>query len=55
MASKIKILVEIGILLLIVGVVYSLTGGFEEFKPASLAEKASEITDGISEFFGGDK
>ena len=43
MKEKIILIVEIAILLLCVGIVYSLTEGFSSFQVKSLADKAEEI------------
>lgn len=48
MKETIILITEIAILLLCVGLIYSLTDGFGSFQPKSMADKAAEIT----EFWG---
>lgn len=43
MKSTVTVIAEIAIVLLCIGIIYSLTNGFTSFSPASLAERAKEM------------
>ena len=46
-----KAITEIGIFVLVFALIYYVTSGFGNFKPLSLGERASEVTESVKSLF----
>ena len=55
MHTRIAIIFEVFILVMVFALVYCLSSKLTDFKPSSLAENANAIVNNIKDFFGGNK